>query len=152
MRARADVTDVNLHYFLRPDHHDAGRIFAATSAIVLPETALDDSRAWLFDRIESLHDSGAKTICALDARTGHMRGFVTVHPDTKRLHQIVVAPEALGSGLASILLAEARDIAPARMEVLVSADNARALRFFEREGFVRRGASDVGDVLLEWRA
>ncbi len=152
MRARADVTDVNLHYFLRPDHHDAGRIWAATSAIVEPDTAFDDRRRWLFDRIESLHDSGARTICALDARTGHMRGFVTVHPETKRLHQIVVAPEALGSGLASILLTQARDVAPARMEVVVNVNNARALRFFEREGFVRRSDADSGDVLLEWRA
>ena len=33
MRARADMNDVNLHYFLRPDHHDLGRIWAATSAM-----------------------------------------------------------------------------------------------------------------------
>ncbi len=156
MRVRADMNDVNLHYFLRPDHHDAGRIWAATSAMVAPDTEFDDRRDWLFNEIEDLHDRGARTICALDARTGHLRGFVTVDPETKRLHQMVVAPEALGSGLARVLLGEARDMAPARIEVAVSRANARALRFFEREGFRRLGETTnaTGDdaVLMEWRA
>ena len=68
-----------------------------------------------------------------------------------------VAPEALGSGLAKLLLVEARDVAPARMAVDVLRDNARALRFFEREGFRRIGEgvdelTGEETVKMEWRA
>ena len=156
-RVRADMNDVNLHYFLRPDHHDAARIWAATSAMVLPDHEFEDRRGWLFNHIEDLHDRGASTVVAIDALNGRLRGFVTIDPDSKQLHQIVVAPEALGSGLARMLLAEARDVAPARMAVEVLRDNARALRFFEREGFRRIGEGRdelTGEVSvkLEWRA
>ncbi len=157
MRMRADMNDVNLHYFLRPDHQDAARIWAATSSMVLPDVEFHERRGWLFNQIEDLHERGANTIVAIDAVNGRLRGFVTVHPVTKQLHNLVVAPEALGSGLAKLLLTEARDIAPARIAVDVVRHNARALRFFEREGFRRIGeGSDAltgdGTVKLEWRA
>lgn len=157
MRIRADMRDVHLHYFLRPDHLDAGRIWASASSLTRPEVEFEDRRAWLFDVIENWHDQGAKTFCALDAMNGHMRGFVTIDPASKRLLQIVVAPEALGSGLATMLLAKARNSAPARMDVIVAKDNLRALRFFEREGFRPQGAAEdivTGGpaILLEWRA
>jgi putative acetyltransferase len=155
-RMRADMNDVNMHYFLRPDHLDAARIWAASSSMTARRPNFDDDgRAWLFDEMESLHDAGACTICALDAATGRMRGFVTVNPAANHLHYIVVAPEALGSGLAKSLLAEARALAPGRIETEVAAHNARALRFFEREGFRRADAQPAKSdetVRLEWRA
>ena len=43
-----------------------------------------------------------------------MTGFVTVDPKTLYLDQIVVAPEAWGSGTAEALLAEARRIVARR--------------------------------------
>jgi putative acetyltransferase len=157
MRTRADMNDIHLHYFLRPDHLDAGRIWAAASSLTRPLIEFEDRRVWLFDVIENWHDQGARTYCALDAMNGHMRGFVTIDPLSKRLLQIVVAPEALGSGLAKTLLLKARSAAPARMDVIVARDNLRALRFFEREGFRPMGpAQDIvtGDpaIILEWRA
>ena len=157
MRIRADMNDVNLHYFLRPDHHDAGRIWAASSSMVLPDIEFHERRGWLFNQIEDLHEQGASTVVALDAGNGRLRGVVTVHPVTKQLHNRVVAPEALGSGLAKLLLVEARDVAPARMAVDVLRDNARALRFFEREGFRRIGEgvdelTGEETVKMEWRA
>ena len=157
MRIRADMNDVHLHYFLRPDHIDAGRIWAATTSLPRPKVEFEDRRGWLFEEIEAWHDLGAKTFCALDAMSGHMRGFVTIDPQTKRVLQIVVAPEALGSGLAKTLLEQARTCAPARLEVVVAKDNGRALRFFEREGFRQIGSAQDGvsgdpAFVMEWRA
>jgi putative acetyltransferase len=74
--------------------------------------------------------------------SGRLVGFVTVDPATGYLDQIVVAPEAWGSALAGALLAEAKRISPGGLDLAVNADNARAIRFYEKQGFVVTG-SDV---------
>ena len=84
--------------------------------------------------------------CAITVaeRDGAMRGFVTVDPSTGYLDQIVVAPEAWGSALAAALIDEAKRIAPAGLDLMVNQDNARAIRFYEKHGFVVTGA-DVNE-------
>jgi putative acetyltransferase len=72
---------------------------------------------------------------------GAMVGYVTVDPATGYLDQIVVAPEAWGGDVGAALLAEARRISPAGLELHVNTDNARAIRFYEKHGFVFAGAS-----------
>jgi putative acetyltransferase len=73
-------------------------------------------------------------------RDGAMLGFVTVDPVTGYLDQIVVAPEAWGSPLAAALVVEAKRIAPNGVDLLVNQTNARAIRFYEKQGFVITGA------------
>jgi putative acetyltransferase len=80
------------------------------------------------------------TVIAIAEADGAMRGFVTVDPATGYLDQIVVAPEAWGSPLAAALLDEAKRIAPLGLDLLVNQDNARAIRFYEKHGFVIAGA------------
>ena len=75
----------------------------------------------------------------LAERDGVLVGFVTVDPKTRYLDQIVVAPEAWGSEVAVALLAEARRISPDGLDLKVNADNARAIRFYEKHGFVISG-------------
>jgi putative acetyltransferase len=69
-----------------------------------------------------------------------IEGFVTVDPRTGYLDQIVVAPEFWGSNVASMLLDAGKRTSPARIDLLVNKDNARAIRFYEKHGF-----SIVGD-------
>lgn len=66
---------------------------------------------------------------------GEMIGFVTVDPQTCYLDQIVVAPEHWASGIGSALIAVAKELSPGRLELHVNADNARAIRFYEKLGF-----------------
>jgi putative acetyltransferase len=71
-------------------------------------------------------------------RAGEMTGFVTV--DGKGyLDQFVVAPEHWGSPLATMLVDEAKRLSPDHITLLVNADNARAIRFYARNGFVHAG-------------
>ncbi len=74
-------------------------------------------------------------------RAGALVGFVTIEPKTGYLDQIVVAPEAWGGGIAEALLAEAKRICPQKIELQVNTDNARAIRFYEKHGFVVTGES-----------
>jgi putative acetyltransferase len=68
-------------------------------------------------------------------------GFVTVDTKTLYLDQIVVAPEAWGSKIADALLAEAKRLSPSGLDLKVNADNARAIRFYQKQGFVVTGHS-----------
>jgi putative acetyltransferase len=70
---------------------------------------------------------------------GALAGFVTVDPQTGYLDQIVVATEHQGSGLAAALLEEARRLSPSGLDLHVNCDNARAIRFYEKQGFAVTG-------------
>jgi len=67
-------------------------------------------------------------------------GFVTVDRATRYLDQIVVAPEHWGSGSAALLVAEAKSVSPSGLDLDVNTDNHRAIRFYEKQGFVISGA------------
>ncbi len=87
---------------------------------------------------------------------GGLVGFVTVDPITGYLDQIVVAPEAWGSDVANALMDEARRISPRGLELKVNADNARAIRFYQKQGFVNAGetvnaTSGAPVRLMRWR-
>jgi putative acetyltransferase len=70
---------------------------------------------------------------------GDLVGFVTVDRATGYLDQIVVAVSAWGSGVAELLLKEAKRLSPARLELHVNTDNARAVRFYRKHGFTIAG-------------
>jgi putative acetyltransferase len=77
---------------------------------------------------------------------GKMLGFVTVDPITFDLDQIVVAPETWGMGIATALMAEAKRISPAGLDLHVNTDNTRAISFYEKHGFVISGEA------INWRS
>ena len=72
-------------------------------------------------------------------RAGDLIGFVTVDAKTRYLDQIVVAPEHWGAGVALALLDEAKRRSPSGLDLLVNKENARAIRFYEKHGFVCTG-------------
>jgi putative acetyltransferase len=81
-----------------------------------------------------------RTVITVAEAAGQLVGFVTVDPRTRYLDHVVVAPEAWGSNTAAALLAEAKRLSPAGLDLAVNADNGRAIRFYEKQGFVVAGA------------
>jgi putative acetyltransferase len=85
-----------------------------------------------------------------------MIGFVTIDP-SGYLDQLVVAPEHWGSPLATTLVDQAKLRSPDRITLLVNTDNLRAIRFYERNGFVHAG-EDVNPtsgrpvLRMEWNS
>jgi putative acetyltransferase len=82
-------------------------------------------------------------------------GFVTI--DAKGyLDQLVVTPDHWGSKLANALVDEAKRLSPGGIALLVNKDNARAIRFYERNGFAHAG-EDVNPtsgrpvLKMEWK-
>jgi putative acetyltransferase len=82
-------------------------------------------------------------------------GFVTIDP-SGYLDQLVVAPGHWGSELANILVDEAKRLSPDRITLLVNTDNARAIRFYQRNGFTNAGddvnlTSGRPVLRMEWK-
>jgi putative acetyltransferase len=108
---------------------------------------------WWRERWRNELVPAAQIVVAEQDNTLH--GFVTI--DAKGyLDQIVVAPEQWGSPLAVALLDEAKRLSPTTVTLLVNKDNARAIRFYERNGFVHAG-EDVNPtsgrpvLRMEWK-
>ena len=82
-------------------------------------------------------------------------GFVTIDA-SGYLDQLAVAPDHWGSELATTLVNEAKRRSPDRITLLVNQDNARAIRFYERNGFMHAG-EDVNPTSgkpvkkMEWK-
>ncbi len=91
-------------------------------------------RGWAKDRIAELERTGSRSLIAL--RDDRIVGALVVNPDTGYLDQMVVATADQGRGVADILLAEARRLSPAALDLHVNQDNARAIRFYQKHGFV----------------
>jgi putative acetyltransferase len=94
------------------------------------------------------------TITVAEA-AGAIVGFVTVDRTAGYLDQIVVASHHWGSGVAEMLLAEAQRLSPGRLELHVNQDNARAVRFYQKHGFVVAGEdvnprSGAAVYLMKW--
>lgn len=71
--------------------------------------------------------------------SGRLAGFVAIGEKSGYLDQIVVDPGLWGSGIAQILLAEAKRLCPGNIVLDVNQSNFRAIKFYEREGFVKIG-------------
>jgi putative acetyltransferase len=104
----------------------------------MPQIDFEARRAWFVEHLARLIRAGAVTICAADG-PGTLLGFITIAPATGEVDQLCVAPSAQGRGVAQALMARARDLSPSGLSLSVNQDNPRALRFYERQGFVRTG-------------
>lgn len=116
----------------------------------------DARRDWLEHHLATLAANGVRIVVA----RGHARaplGFVSIDPESGYLDQLCVAPEAFGAGVSRALVREAMRLSPGLVELDVNEANARAVRFYRREGFrfVTRGlsaASGLPTIRMRWDA
>jgi putative acetyltransferase len=92
--------------------------------------------AWWRERWRSELVPQAAIVVAEQA--GALTGFVTIDP-SGYLDQLVVGADHWGSGLGNTLVSEAKRLSPDGITLKVNADNARAIRFYQRNGFVHAG-------------
>lgn len=131
------ASDFTLRPYTSADEDAAIELWRRTWIVAYPRIDFSARVDWWRERWHNeLVPVATITIAERDRQ---LIGFVTVDPRTRYLDQIVVAPEAWGSDVAAALLAEARRISPTGLDLTVNADNTRALRFYERSGFVIAG-------------
>jgi putative acetyltransferase len=143
---------------LRPytpaDEDAAIELWRRTWQLHYPRIDFNARVAWWRERWRNeLVPTAAITLAEID---GVLAGFVTVDRTTKYLDQFVVAPEHWGSDVGRALVDEAKRLSPAGLDLLVNKDNARAIRFYEKHGFVYAGedknpVSGIAVNRMEWR-
>lgn len=121
----------------RADDEDAAiALWLATWQQAYPDIDFVARVTWWRERWRGELVPNAAIIVAEQA--GALTGFVTIDA-TGYLDQLVVAPDHWGSDLATALVDEAKRLSPGGITLLVNNDNARAIRFYERNGFVHAG-------------
>jgi ribosomal protein S18 acetylase RimI-like enzyme len=88
---------------------------------------------------------------------GALSAMLAYVPETAYLDQLFVAPHAQGKGVGRALLAFARAEMPEEMWLRTDARNARAIAWYEREGFIREKTEkhpklDRMMAYFRWRA
>jgi len=131
-------------------------VWVASWRATYPEIDFDARRDWLMRHVRDLEAVGGVTLCLFDAGST-LAGFVVINPADGWLDQICVAPNHFGAGFGASLLSAARNVSPSVIRLDVNADNLRAIRFYERDGFSRvgRGANTLSGretIMMEWRA
>ena len=149
--------DMTASFQLRPyrasDEDAAIALWQRTWQLAYPSIDFAARVAWWRERWRNELVPAAQVVVA--EADGTMLGFVTIDA-TGYLDQIVVAPEQWGSRLAAALLDEAKRLSPTNVALLVNKDNARAIRFYERDGFTHAG-EDVNPtsgrpvLRMEWK-
>ena len=138
-----DVAFMSASFHLRPyrteDEDAAIALWQRTWQQTYPSIDFAARVPWWRERWRNELVPNAAIIVAEQADT--LIGFVTI--DLKGyLDQLVVSRTHWGSELGNALLDEAKRLSPDRITLLVNTDNARAIRFYERNGFAPAG----GDV------
>jgi putative acetyltransferase len=131
---------VGTAFQLRPyrtgDEDAAIALWLETWKLAYPSIDFDARVTWWRERWRNELVPKADIIVAEQA--GALAGFVTID-SSGYLDQLVVAPDHWGSNLATTLVDEAKRRSPEGVTLKVNADNGRAIRFYERSGFVHAG-------------
>jgi putative acetyltransferase len=136
------------------DLQEALDVWVAAWQVAYPAIDFNARRGWTADRIAELERTGSRSLVAL--KDGSIVGALVVNPETGYLDQIVVAADHQGSGVAEILLSEARRLSPTKLDLHVNQDNSRAIRFYEKHGFAKTGEdvnprSGAPIYLMRWQ-
>ena len=145
---------VTLRAYTQADEDAAIELWRRTWAHHFPHIDFNARVAWWRERWRQELIPVAHVVLAEIGSA--LAGLVTVDPKTMYLDQIVVAPEQWGSGIARALLDEAKRLSPRGLDLLVNKDNARAIRFYQKHGFVYAGedknpVSGVPVNRMAWR-
>ncbi len=140
----------------RQDIADLMDVWVASWRATYADIDFEARRDWFVAHLAALEGAGAQTLCLRVGAPDEVKGFVVVDPATGWLDQICVHPDQFGAGAAEALMEAARQMSPRGIRLDVNADNERALRFYDREGFklIGEGAlsqSGRSTVVLEWR-
>jgi putative acetyltransferase len=128
---------ITLRPYAAADEDAAIELWRRTWQKTYPDLDFDARLPWWRERWRNSLVPNTTIIVAEEANV--MLGLVTVDARNRYLDQVVVAPEAWGSGVAQKLLAEAKRISPSGLDIFVNQDNLRAIRFYEKHGFALAG-------------
>jgi putative acetyltransferase len=125
-------------YKIRPrgDLSAVADLWVASWQATLPAIDFAARRDWFYAYLDEIERGGGVTFCAFDG-DDQLAGFILLDIAKANLEQIAIAPRLFGSGLGAFLLDHAKQLCRSGLSLAVNADNPRALRFYEKHGFLR---------------
>ena len=125
-------------------------LWVAAWSTTLPQIDFEARRAWLDSQLLQ-----AQSMIVISQTTGDILGFALFDDKICRLDQIAVSPRERGSPAARLLLETVKQACGHSVLLDVNADNPRAVRFYEREGFRRIGTGANADsglptIAMRW--
>ncbi|MCA6117991.1 GNAT family N-acetyltransferase [Bradyrhizobium sp. WSM 1738] len=130
------AADFTLRPYRAEDEDGAIELWRATWQQAYSSIDFNARVAWWRERWRNELVPNAAIIVA--EQSDALVGFVTID-GAGYLDQLVVGPDHWGSPVATALVDEAKRLSPGGVTLLVNKDNARAIRFYERNGFVHAG-------------
>ena len=130
------TTAFTLRRYRAGDEDAAIALWQQTWQLAYPTIDFAARVPWWRERWRSELVPNAEVIVA--EADGALAGFVTIDA-TGYLDQLVVSPRHWGSALATRLVDATKERSPDGITLLVNKDNARAIRFYKRNGFVDAG-------------
>ena len=131
-----NATAFHLRAYRAEDEDASIALWLRTWQLAYPSIDFAARLAWWRERWRNELVPNAAIIVAEHAHD--LIGFVTIDA-SGYLDQLVVSPDHWGSKLATELVDEAKRLSPGGVTLKVNADNNRAIRFYERNGFVHDG-------------
>jgi putative acetyltransferase len=149
------MSAIYLRFYRADDEAAAIELWHRTWQQSYPQIDFAERLNWWRERWRQDLVPKAEIVVAVAGQAATIIGFVTVDREGY-LDQLVVAPEHWGSGVAHLLIEEAKRISPTHVTLLVNTDNTRAIHFYERNGFAHAGedvnpASRRPVLRMEWR-
>jgi putative acetyltransferase len=150
---RSQTETFKLRPYAPADEDAAIALWQATWQRAFPAIDFAARVPWWRERWRNELVANAEVIVA--EQSGELVGFVTIDADGY-LDQLVVEPAHWGGDIANALMNEAKRLAPAGITLLVNTDNARAIRFYARNGFAHAGdginpTSGRPVLKMEWK-
>ena len=131
------MSEFALRFYDKADEPAALELWRRTWQVAYPAIDFSARLPWWRERWRRELMPTSRIVIA-ETRTG-LAGFVTID-HAGYLDQLVVAPESWAGGVAAALLDEAKALSPRGIDLKVNADNARAIRFYQKHGFMIAGA------------
>jgi putative acetyltransferase len=145
------ITSFQLRAYRAEDEEAAIALWLETWRVAYPSIDFDARLSWWRERWRNELVPVAQIVVA--EQDGALTGFVTIDA-SGYLDQLVVGPAQWGAKLGDALIDEAKRLSPLGITLKVNADNFRAIRFYERSGFVRNGeevnASGRAVLMMAW--
>lgn len=143
-----------LRRYAETDENAAIELWRRTWSAHFPHIDFDSRVAWWRERWRQ--DLVPVTAIVVAECDGRIAGFMTIDEKTGYLDQIVVAPEAQHLQAGQLLVEAAKHVGREGLYLHVNKDNARALGFYQKCGFViagedvnRRSGAPV--YMMTWR-
>jgi len=133
---------ITLRPYRAADEDTAIELWQRTWQLAYPSIDFAARVPWWRERWRTELVPAAQIVVADD--NGTLAGFVTIDA-SGYLDQLVVGPGHWGSPIGRLLVNEAKRLSPDGISLLVNNDNARAIGFYRKHGFVDAG-DDVNPV------